>query len=123
MVGHLGVLQPLSLALFLQFHEVGQRAHLFLHGAEANEAVELFVRVALEGVVHDHGVFLLHLFCVLCRIVGGVRLLIVVYESADDTQDNYQCKGAYGHATTAFEDFVFYFFEICHHVVCLVAMK
>ena len=99
MVGHLRNLQPLSLTLLLNLHEVGQRAHLILHLTQSDQFVEFLIGIGFQRFVHDHGVLLLYLFRILCRTIGDFCILIVIEDSSDDTEDKQQRKGADGEAS------------------------
>ena len=99
-VGDLGGLQALCLALLLQFDEVGQRAHLFLHAVQSDELVEFLIGVALEGFVDDDGVFLFRLLR-LCGLGLVVVLHFLVVD--EDAHDDHQNDKADAEASAAFQ--------------------
>ena len=85
-IRYLGRFQSLSLALLLQLHEVCQRADLLLHRTETNQFVKFLVGVAFKRLVHNDGVFLLRLLCLLHGLFRSIRLLFVIREDGHENK-------------------------------------
>ena len=113
-------LQALSLTLFLHLHKVCQRTYLLLHVVQTDQIVELLVGVTFQGLVHDDGVFLLHLFCLLGLSIGCFRLLVIIrkdgYKHTKDDEADTQ-------AAATFEDLTHDIFYISHFYLINIILR